>query len=240
MNTTSSSRRCSAGYRPILQKTLGTKEFKLVYDIGGGKMVKNVPVPPARARVALPSPMMKSCCSRDGPASSKTIISKKRGRWTPMDIEWAKDGQTGELFILQARPETVQSRKDTDVIEIYHLKSRGKVLITGRSVGEKIAAGPVRVIKSVESLHEFREGEILVTDKTDPDWEPIMKKASGIVTNRGGRTCHAAIVSRELGVPAIVGTEHGTDVLRTGTDATVSCAEGDVGFVYDGSNAVRA
>src|SRR4029453_631496 len=147
--------------------------------------------------------------------------------WSLMDIYVAKDGQTGELFIPQARPETVQSRKDTDVIEIYHLKSRGKVLIAGRSVGEKIAAGPIRVIRNVESLHEFREGEILVTDKTDPDWEPIMKKAKAIVTNRGGPTCHAPIARRELGVPAIVGTEHGTDILRDGQGVTVACAEGE-------------
>ena len=170
------------GYRPILQKTLGTKEFKLIYDVGGGKRVKNVPVPPPeRSRFAISDEEILllarwACIIEDH-------YSKRRGRWTPMDIEWAKDGQTSELFILQARPETVQSRKDTDVIEIYHLKSRGKVLIAGRSVGEKIAAGPIRVIKNVESLHEFREGEILVTDKTDPDWEPIMKKAKGIVTN---------------------------------------------------------
>ncbi|MGB7839479.1 MAG: phosphoenolpyruvate synthase, partial [Terrimicrobiaceae bacterium] len=221
------------GQRPILQKTLGTKEFKLVYDVGGGKRVKNVPVPPPeRSRFAISDDEILllarwACIIEDH-------YSKKRGRWTPMDIEWAKDGRSGEFFILQARPETVQSLKDTDVIEIYHLKSRGEVLIAGRSVGEKIAAGPMRLIKNVESLHEFREGEILVTDKTDPDWEPIMKKAKAIVTNRGGRTCHAAIVSRELGVPAIVGTEHGTDVLRTGSDATVCCAEGEVGFVYAG------
>ena len=222
------------GQRPILQKTLGTKEFKLVYDVGGGKRVKNVPVPPPeRSRFAISDDEILllarwACIIEDH-------YSKKRGRWTPMDIEWAKDGRSGEFFILQARPETVQSLKDTNVIEIYHLKSRGEVLIAGRSVGEKIAAGPMRVIKNVESLHEFHEGEILVTDKTDPDWEPIMKKAKAIVTNRGGRTCHAAIVSRELGVPAIVGTEHGTDILRTGLEATVCCAEGDVGFVYAGA-----
>jgi pyruvate,water dikinase len=222
------------GQRPILQKTLGTKEFKLVYDVGGGKRVKNVPVPPPeRSRFAISDDEILllarwACIIEDH-------YSKKRGRWTPMDIEWAKDGRSGELFILQARPETVQSLKDTGVIEIYHLKSRGEVLIAGRSVGEKIAAGPMRLIKNVESLQEFREGEILVTDKTDPDWEPIMKKAKAIVTNRGGRTCHAAIVSRELGVPAIVGTEHGTDILHTGLEATVSCAEGDVGFVYAGA-----
>ncbi|MEW6306058.1 MAG: phosphoenolpyruvate synthase, partial [Verrucomicrobiota bacterium] len=160
--------------------------------------------------------------------------SAKKGRPTPMDIEWAKDGHTGELFIVQARPETVQSRKDMDVSEIYKLKQRGPVLVTGRSVGEKIATGPVRVIRSVQFINQFKPGEVLVTDKTDPDWEPIMKKAAAIVTNRGGRTCHAAIVSRELGVPAIVGTEKGTEVLKDGQVVTVCCAEGDTGFVYEG------
>jgi pyruvate,water dikinase len=138
------------------------------------------------------------------------------------------------LFILQARPETVQSRKSLDVMEVFHLTKRGEVLITGRSVGEKIATGIVRVIDSVQNLNLFKDGEVLVTDKTDPDWEPIMKKAAAIVTNRGGRTCHAAIVSRELGVPAIVGTEHGTEKLKNGDVVTISCAEGDIGFVYAG------
>ena len=123
---------------------------------------------------------------------------------------------------IRDRPETVQAQKDLDVIQTFKLKERGKVLITGRSVGEKIASGPVRVVKSVEYLREFREGDILVADKTDPDWEPVMKKASAIVTNRGGRTCHAAIVSRELGVPAIVGTEHGTELLKEGQVVTIS------------------
>ena len=152
----------------------------------------------------------------------------------PMDVEFAKDGRTGELFILQARPETVESRKDTTVIEHYRLKSRGSILIQGRSVGTKIASGAVRVIADPKHLDDFQQGEILVADKTDPDWEPIMKKAAAIVTNRGGRTCHAAIVSRELGLPAIVGTEHGTELLHNGQTVTVSCAEGDIGFVYDG------
>jgi pyruvate, water dikinase len=221
------------GFKPILQKTLGSKEFKLIYDTGGGKMVKNVPVPPdERGRFAIGDDDILAlaqwaCLIEDH-------YSKRRGRWTPMDIEWAKDGKTGELFILQARPETVQSRKNVDSFEVYQLKQRGPVLVTGRSVGEKVTNGPVRVVKSVEFLHQFREGDVLVTDKTDPDWEPIMKKASAIVTNRGGRTCHAAIVSRELGVPAIVGTERGTDVLRDDQSVTVSCAEGDTGFVYGG------
>jgi pyruvate, water dikinase len=221
------------GFKPILQKTLGSKEFKLIYDTGGGKMVKNVPVPPdERGRFAIGDDDILAlaqwaCVIEDH-------YSAKRGFPVPMDIEWAKDGKTGELFILQARPETVQSRKNVDTFEIYQLKQRGPVLVTGRSVGEKVTNGPVRVVKSVEFLHQFREGDVLVTDKTDPDWEPIMKKASAIVTNRGGRTCHAAIVSRELGVPAIVGTERGTDVLRDDQSVTVSCAEGETGFVYGG------
>lgn len=221
------------GSRPILQKIVGTKEFKLIYDIGGGKMVKNVPVPPGdRVKFAISDDEILllarwACLIEDH-------YSARRGQPVPMDIEWAKDGNTGEMFIVQARPETVQSRKAIEVIETYKLKQRGPVLITGRGVGEKIASGPVRVIKSAENIGLFKEGEVLVTDKTDPDWEPIMKKAAAIVTNRGGRTCHAAIVSRELGVPAIVGTEHGTELLKDGQMVTVSCAEGDTGFVYDG------
>jgi pyruvate,water dikinase len=151
-----------------------------------------------------------------------------------MDMEWAKDGRTGELFILQARPETVQSQKSLDMVEVYHLKEKGSALVHGRSVGEKIAQGPVRVVKSAHNLHEVRKGDVLVTDKTDPDWEPTMKKAAAIVTNRGGRTCHAAIVSRELGLPAIVGTENATEALKDGQPVTVSCAEGEIGFVYQG------
>jgi pyruvate,water dikinase len=222
-----------AGFRPVLQKIVGTKEFKMVYDTGGGRMVKNIPVSPGdRVKFAINDDEILqlarwACVIEDH-------YSAKRGHPTPMDIEWAKDGRTGELFIVQARPETVQSRKAAEVIETFKLKQRGQVLVTGRSVGEKIATGPVRVIKSAEFINQFKDGEILVTDKTDPDWEPIMKKAAAIVTNRGGRTCHAAIVSRELGVPAIVGTEHGTELLADGQMVTVSCAEGDTGFVYDG------
>ncbi|RMH05329.1 MAG: phosphoenolpyruvate synthase [Nitrospirae bacterium] len=221
------------GFRPILQKILGSKEFKLVYDIGGGKMVKNVPVPPDdRLRFAISDDEILTL------AKWACIIEEhytnKKGRPSPMDMEWAKDGLTGELFIVQARPETVQSQKSQDVLESYRLVQRGKVLVSGRSVGEKISQGPVRIIKSVQHMNEFQEGEVLVTDKTDPDWEPIMKKAAAIVTNRGGRTCHAAIVSRELGLPAVVGTGRGTEVLRNGQEVTVSCAEGDTGYVYEG------
>jgi pyruvate, water dikinase len=223
-----------AGFRPILQKTVGSKEFKMIYDLGGGKMVKNVPVPPDdRARFALDDEDILTLAR--WACTIEDHYSAKRGQLTPMDIEWAKDGLTGDLFIVQARPETVQSRKTADVIEFYHLERRGQVLVTGRSVGEKAAAGPVCVIKSVQYLQHFRPGDVLVTDKTDPDWEPVMKMAKAIVTNRGGRTCHAAIVSRELGVPAIVGTERATDLLKDGQEVTVSCAEGDTGFVYEGT-----
>ena len=219
--------------RPILRKTIGSKEFKLVYDEGGSRAVKTVPVAPGdRAQFAL--------CDSDILALARwgcaieRHYSQARGTPTPMDIEWAKDGRTGELFIVQARPETVQARRDVQQLEHYRLKRPGRVLVSGRSVGSKIATGPVRVIPNAADLRLFQAGEVLVTDKTDPDWEPIMKKAAAIVTNRGGRTCHAAIVSRELGVPAIVGTNAGTTTLATGQSVTVSCAEGETGFVYDG------
>jgi pyruvate,water dikinase len=222
------------GHRPILQKTVGSKEFKLIYDTGGGKMVKNVPVSPGdRARLALTDDEILEL-ARWG-CIVEDHYSAKRGHPAPMDLEWAKDGNTGELFIVQARPETVQSRRNPDVLETYHLGRRSAVLATGRSVGEKIATGKVRVIRSAAQIGQFQEGEVLVTDKTDPDWQPIMKKAAAIITNRGGRTCHAAIVSRELGVPAIVGTVDGTEALQDGQVVTVSCAEGDTGFVYDGT-----
>lgn len=221
------------GFRPILQKTLGSKEFKLVYDAGGGKMVKNVPVSPDdRSHFAITDDEILQLAR--WACQIEDHYSQRRGQFTPMDMEWAKDGRTGELFILQARPETVQSQKQQDVLEFYELKEKGRILTTGRSVGEKIGCGTVRVIKNVEHLEEVQLGDVLVTDKTDPDWEPTMKKAAAIVTNRGGRTCHAAIVSRELGLPAIVGTNNGTEVLRTGQEVTVSCSEGETGRVYEG------
>ncbi len=221
------------GHRPILSKRVGSKEIKLVYDEGGGKMVKNVPVPTEdRAKLALTDDEVLqlsrwACIVEDH-------YSTKRGHPVPMDLEWAKDGNSGELYIVQARPETVESRKDPDVIETYLLKSRGRILATGRSIGAKIASGRVRIISSAEHMDLFQDGEILVTEKTDPDWQPIMKKAAAIITRRGGRTCHAAIVSRELGVPAIVGIEQQAAELRDGQSVTVSCAEGDDGFVYEG------
>ena len=221
------------GFRPILQKRLGSKEFKLIYDTGGGRMTHNVPVPPVeRARFALSDDetlqLARWACVIE------EHYSQKRGQFTPMDMEWAKDGLTGQLWIVQARPETVQSQKSAHTQESYRLLEKGEVLVNGRSVGEKIGSGTVHVIEDARQLNQFNAGDILVTDKTDPDWEPTMKKASAIVTNRGGRTCHAAIVSRELGLPAVVGTENATAILKDGQLVTVSCAEGDVGHVYAG------
>ena len=152
----------------------------------------------------------------------------------PMDMEWAKDGRTGELFIVQARPETFHSQRQQWSVETFRLTQTGTPLVRGRAVGERVAGGPVRLIKHVDELKSFQNGEVLVADKTDPDWEPTMKKAAAIVTNRGGRTCHAAIVSRELGVPAIVGTIVASEQLKDGQEVTVSCAEGDTGVVYKG------
>jgi pyruvate,water dikinase len=158
----------------------------------------------------------------------------KKGQTSPMDMEWAKDGKTGELFIVQARPETVQSQKLFDTLETFYLREKGNSLVTGRAVGERIALGKVRMIHDVSHMDGLQPGEVLVTEKTDPDWEPIMKRAAAIVTNRGGRTCHAAIVSRELGVPAIVGCVSATEAVHDGQDVTVCCAEGDTGTVYEG------
>jgi pyruvate, water dikinase len=222
------------GFRPIIHKMCGSKEFKLIYDVGGSKMVKNVPVSSDdRTRFAITDEEILTL-ARWG-CIIEEHYTVKRGRPSPMDIEWAKDGHTGELFIVQARPETVQSRKSRDTMESYHLKKQGPILVQGRSVGEKIGQGPVRVIRNVHNIQQFQKGEVLVTDKTDPDWEPIMKNAAAIVTNRGGRTCHAAIVSRELGLPAIVGSGDATEILKDEQAVTVSCAEGDVGFVYEGA-----
>ncbi|TBR61745.1 phosphoenolpyruvate synthase [Westiellopsis prolifica IICB1] len=219
------------GYCPILSKRLGTKDIKMVYDIGGSKQTKNIPVAVSdRALFALNDTeileLARACCVIE------EHYSQVRGVYTPMDIEWAKDGITGELFIVQARPETVQSQKTKNVLRTYHLKEKGKVLTTGRSVGEMIGQGKARVILDVHRINEFQPGEVLVTNRTDPDWEPIMKKASAIVTNSGGRTCHSAIIARELGIPAIVGCGNATTVIKTGQEITVSCAEGESGKVY--------
>jgi pyruvate,water dikinase len=220
------------GKRPILRKHRGSKEVRMVYA-SGSKHTKTEPVPaPMRDDYTLDDDEVVqlakwACVIEDH-------YSEVRGQKTPMDIEWAKDGQTGELFIVQARPETVQSRKALDVIETWTLKEKGDVLVDGRAVGEKIAQGKVQVIHKATEITRFEEGNILVTDMTDPDWEPVLRKASAIVTNRGGRTCHAAIVARELGLPAVVGVSDATDVLKDGQEVTVSCAEGEVGRVYEG------
>ncbi|WP_135606133.1 phosphoenolpyruvate synthase [Methanococcoides sp. NM1] len=222
------------GYRPIIKKKSGSKEIKMIYGRGDSRILtRNVEVPLADQR--------KFCINDDGilqlakyAATIEDHYSKKKGKTVPMDIEWAKDGNTDELFIVQARPETVQSRKRKDILETYFLDERSPVLVTARSVGEKIASGKVHVIEDVSKLPSFKPGEILVADTTTPDWEPIMKRAAAIITNKGGRTCHAAIVSRELGVPAVVGAQDATEKLRTGMEVTVSCAEGDIGRVYEG------
>ena len=152
----------------------------------------------------------------------------------PMDIEWAKDGADSKLYIIQARPETVASQRSPDVYETYDLKGSGAVIVTGRAVGEKIASGRTRRIATARDLAAFKPGEILVAPATSPDWEPVMKIAAGIITDKGGRTCHAAIVARELGIPAVVGATHATEKLKTGTNVTISCAEGEIGSVYRG------
>jgi len=221
------------GFRPILRRRAGSKETRLVYAEGGTVRVKAVPVPAQdRARLVLSDDevltLARWACAVDD------HYSTLRGRSTPMDMEWAKDGRTGELFLLQARPETVHSRREPLLLERHVLDGTGEVLATGRSVGEKIGAGRARVIRSVHDLGQLADGEVLVTEMTDPDWEPVLKRAAGVVTDRGGRTCHAAIVSRELGLPAVVGTGDGTAAIPDGGEVTVSCAGGDEGVVYRG------
>ncbi|NEO32085.1 MAG: phosphoenolpyruvate synthase [Symploca sp. SIO3C6] len=221
------------GFRPILQKRLGTKEIEMIYDQGGSKLTRNVRVAPSEQR--------KFCLNDDEilqlarwAVAIEDHYSAVRQVYTPMDIEWAKDGITGELFIVQARPETVQSQKSANVLQSYQLQEHSEVLARGRSVGTAIGQGRAHVIMDSSRIHLFRPGEVLVTNKTDPDWEPIMKKASAIVTNQGGRTCHAAIIAREMGIPAIVGCGNATEVIETAQEVTVSCAEGDEGRVYQG------
>ncbi|QIR40571.1 phosphoenolpyruvate synthase [Tolypothrix sp. PCC 7910] len=242
------------GYRPIIRKSLGSKEIKMVYDLGGSKLTKNISVAASERNIfALNDEEILQL------ANWACIIeehySQVRGTYTPMDIEWAKDGISNELFIVQARPETVQSQKTGNILRTYRLLGTGDrglgtgkdsiqspipdtqsliPLVTGRSVGEMIGQGKARVILDVHQINQFQAGEILVTNRTDPDWEPIMKRASAIVTNAGGRTCHAAIIARELGIPAIVGCGNATTILKTGQEITVSCAEGETGKVYPG------
>lgn len=220
-------------HKPIVHKQIGSKEMRMIYDEHGNKSTKNVPTDPSDRKVF--------CLSDDEVlqlAKWAVIIedhyTHKHGRYTPMDMEWAKDGKTGDLFIVQARPETVHSNNDKTKYRQFKLKEKGNVLVTGNSVGKKIGTGHVHVIRDVKNISEFTAGEVLVTDMTDPDWEPIMKKAAAIVTNRGGRTCHAAIISRELGIPCVVGTENATELLSTGAEVTVDCSQGNEGYVYEG------
>jgi pyruvate, water dikinase len=221
------------GFKPIIMKRIGGKAIKMIYTTDAKAPTKNVAVPEEDRRRLVLSDEEVVALARMA-CTIEEHYSAHRGQFTPMDIEWAKDGQTGELFIVQARPETVHSLKDLTVLRKYVLKEKGEVLVQGQSVGELIGQGPVQVIKSASMIHTFRKGEVLVTDMTDPDWEPIMKIASAIVTNRGGRTCHAAIVSRELGIPCIVGTGSATIKLAQGEDVTVDCSEGSIGNVYRG------
>jgi pyruvate,water dikinase len=216
-----------AGKPAIIRRNLGSKALKMIYcdDPSLERRVKTVDVDDAeRLLFSLNAEEVERL------AQYALIIENHYGR--PMDIEWAKDGINGKLYILQARPETVKSRDNKQVLERYTLQKRGTVLAEGRSIGQKIGQGKARIIKNISEMHKVEPGDVLVSDMTDPDWEPVMKRASAIVTNRGGRTCHAAIIARELGIPAVVGCGDATKTINDGDDVTVSCAEGDAGFVY--------
>ena len=223
-----------AGYRAVLRRRLGSKHLTMVYaDKGDGERVRNVATPDEkRSRYSITDEDVMTLA--DYAIKIERHYSERAGEPRPMDMEWAKDGEDGLIYMVQARPETVASQQQANVLEHYALKEHGKPILTGRAVGSKIASGPVRVARDLTALAEFKPGEVLVTDTTTPDWEPVMKDAAAIVTNRGGRTCHAAIVARELGIPAIVGTSEATKVLKQGQAVTISCAEGDTGNVYDG------
>ena len=221
------------GYKSLIDKTLGDKATKIIYSTDRNHSIK---------KIKTPSQEKNKFCLTDTEVlqlakwamAIEDHYSSKHGKWTPMDIEWAKDGRTNELFIVQARPETVQSQRNRNIIEEYQLVQKGKILTSGKSVGNKIAQGKAHVIEDVKQIGKFKAGEILITERTDPDWVPIMRIASAIVTNRGGRTSHAAIVSREFGLPCVVGTNNATQAISSGQNITVSCAEGEHGIIYDG------
>ena len=216
-----------AGRPAILRRGLGEKARKMVYAEGNGRTIDFAPVDESdRLRFCLSDADVESL------ARQALVIEAHYGR--PMDIEWGKDGGDGRLYVLQARPETVKSRSSANTLRRYRLKGQGESVVSGRAIGQKIGAGAVRLLRDVAEMHRVRNGDVLVTDMTDPDWEPVMKRASAIVTNRGGRTCHAAIIARELGIPAVVGCGNATDLLADGAEVTVSCAEGDTGHVYKG------
>ena len=214
------------GRKAVIRRNLGSKALKMVYAGGAGGRVATVEVPrEQRDRFSL------SDADAEELARQAVAIERHYGR--PMDIEWGKDGVDGHLYILQARPETVKSRADQTLVR-FELKERSRVLSSGRSIGQRVGAGVARIVSSVERMNLIQPGDVLVADMTDPDWEPVMKRAAAIVTNRGGRTCHAAIIARELGIPAVVGCGNATDVIPDGSEVTVSCAEGDEGYVYRG------
>lgn len=218
------------GHASVIRRTLGSKAEKMIYDAAAtaNKSVEVVDVSPEdRARFCLADEDVIEL------AKQALVIEKHYDR--PMDIEWGKDGDDGKIYILQARPETVASRANESTMERYSLNEKGSVLVEGRAIGGKIGSGDVRLVKGLDEMELVQQGDILVTDMTDPDWEPVMKLCSAIVTNRGGRTCHAAIIARELGIPAVVGCENATGSLTQGQSVTVSCAEGDTGFVYEGN-----
>ena len=221
-----------AGKRAVIRRSLGSKLLQMEFtsqeeQAAGAKLVKTTDVPTElRNRYSLTDSDVEQL------AHYALVIEDHYGR--PMDIEWGKDGIDGELYILQARPETVKSQAGNSVEYRYKLKGKGAVIVDGRAIGQKIGTGPVRIVHNISEMDTVQAGDVLVTDMTDPNWEPVMKRASAIVTNRGGRTCHAAIIARELGIPAVVGCGHATDVLKNGMLVTVSCAEGDTGFIYDG------
>ncbi|WP_291684561.1 phosphoenolpyruvate synthase [Bradyrhizobium sp.] len=223
------------GFRSVLRRQLGGKQIRMVYGKRGGShatLTRNVPDVERRKFCISDAEVLNLA---DFAVRIEAHYSKHAGTAMPMDIEWAKDGSDGKLYIIQARPETVASQRSPDVYETYALKGRGSVVVTGRAVGEKIAAGRTRRIATARDLSAFKPGEILVAPATSPDWEPVMKIAGGIITDKGGRTCHAAIVARELGIPAVVGATHATEKLKTGTTVTICCAEGDIGSVYQGT-----
>ncbi len=219
----------TAGRPSLLRRNLGSKAQKMVYANSGaaGKSVQVVDVDRAER-------MKFSITDAEVEELSRQALIIEQHYGHPMDIEWAKDGDDGKLYIVQARPETVKSRQNVGTMERYLLKQKGKVICEGRSIGQRIGSGVVRVVHSIKEMDKVQPGDVLVSDMTDPDWEPVMKRASAIVTNRGGRTCHAAIIARELGVPAVVGAGNATEVLKDGMEVTVSCAEGDTGFIYEG------
>ena len=221
------------GSRPILKKSVGDKKIKMIYTRDHKHPTKNIDVSAEdQKRFVLDDEEILELAGMV--TKIEDHYSDKKGKFTPMDTEWAKDGVTNELFIVQARPETVHSQKDNTKMEEYHLSEKGQILVTGKSVGEKIGQGKANVIKDVHQINKFKQGQVLVTDMTDPDWEPIMKIASAIVTNRGGRTCHAAIISRELGIPCVVGTGSGTEEIKNNQEVTVDCSQGAEGHIYNG------